>query len=269
VTTRPWLAWLLPVTLLAGCGEATDPPASGTSAPTGEYLATGLPGPFDGGDTLRLTLGDERLDYSVGCNGFGGELAWDGDRLVVRALSATEMGCPGDGNAEEQWLVEFLQSRPTATTRGGDVVLSDGGDEITLEPDDGSGHGSGRDRPLEGTRWRLQGIEETAGYSVSFRSLAGSAGVGLRLEDGEIRFGTGCNTGSGDVSVTGDTLVLGRVVVTTRGCLDAREEVEQEVLVVLGSRRVDWSVDGDRLRLTVGGTTLLYEPRTHPSPPGG
>jgi heat shock protein HslJ len=260
VTTRLLLAWLLPVTLLAGCGEAAAPPAS-VSTPTGEYVATALPGPFDGDDTLRLTLGAERLDYSVGCNGFGGDLSWDGNELVVRALAATEMGCPGDGNAEEQWLAEFLQSRPTATTKDGDVVLSDGDDQITLEPDDGS-PASGRDRALEGTRWRLRGIEETTGDSVSFRSVAGSARVGLRLEAGKIHFGTGCNTGSGDVRVTEDTVVLGGVVITTRGCLDAREEVEREVLEVLGGREVEWSVDGDRLRLTVGGTTLLYEPRS-------
>ena len=259
------LAGLVLVPVLVGCGsETAAPPAadgpSGSSSPagiTGEYVADALPPPFDSGDVLRLTFGDGRIDFSVGCNGFGGDATWEGGTLQVGGLSATEMGCEGDGNAEEEWLADFLSSSPSVSVDGTDVRLADDGSEIWLVPADEVAPEPGPDFDLVGTRWRLVGIEETDGDSASMTVVDPHRAL-LTIDDGAISFDTTCNTGGGSVKVVGERLRVRNVFATLIGCLDARGEIEQRVMRVLGRTWVDWSITGEELRLTAGRTSLVY-----------
>lgn len=259
--TSRLLTALLLLPLLAGCGGgAGDPPGldpgEDLGLPRGEFVAVDLPAPFDDGDQLRLTLDDRRLTFSATCNTLSGTLSRVGDVLGVGGVGGTELGCPGAGARQDEWLASFFTSGPRFEPRDVGFALTAFGDELLFVPPDAVPGGD--DVALEGTDWRLTGIEETDGDSVGFEQVPRRIGAGLLVDDGAVTFDTGCNAGGGQVAVERRVLRLRQVAIENRGCLDDRGDLESRQLPVLMARRVDWSIGGGRLRLSRGPTTLVY-----------
>lgn len=265
---RPILCALVPVLLMTvGCGSATSPsPGAGdhdAHVPHGNYVSDALPEPFSGGDSLRVTFGDGEISFRATCNTMSGATAWDDGTLTVTRLGSTEIGCPGRADSQDQWLVDFFSSSPDLSVDGTDVRLAAGGTEIWLVPTDEVTPDSGPDVPLEGTTWRLAGIETRDGDSAGVMVVGRHRAV-LRIQDGDLQFDTTCNDGSGAVKVVGDRLRLRGIAVTLVGCLDERAEIEHEVTGVLQPKWVGWSIDGEELRLTRGAHTLIYRAMRRP-----
>ena len=124
----------LMLSLAAACGSDTATPADDGSEPdrrTGtDYVSNGLPAPFVEGDVLRLTLGEDMISFQATCNIFSGNVEREGDVLHVSNLGGTEMGCPGAGQKQDQWLVDFFSAGPTTTMDGTDLALRNGDVEI-------------------------------------------------------------------------------------------------------------------------------------------
>lgn len=252
---------LLPLAvLLAACGEAGPTgTVDGAPRPAGEYVVDGPPAPFDEGDRVEISFTDDGLAFTTGCNGHQSDSAtWTDGVVRAGGFSATEMGCPGDGNDEDAWLATFLSSSPTITIDGTDVRLATADAELWLVPADEVAPPEGEDVALEGTRWRLTGIEERDGDAVGMLMVPPRLGAWVEIGDGEIRFGTGCNTGGGEVTLEGDTLRLRRTVLSQVGCRGAGAELEGKQVRVLLEDEVAWEIAGDQLRLTRGDTTLVY-----------
>ena len=252
------------VLAVAGCGNSTGATGAGDPAEApprpGDYVATGLPEPFAEDDTLRLTVRDGEISAQATCNTMGGTAEWARGVLEVTDLAGTEMGCPGDGHAQDEWLVDFLTASPAYDVEGDTFTLTRDEDRIRLVPADEAGTPDGSaDSPLTGTRWRLTGIEETSGGSVSLQRVDEPRSA-LRIRDGEISFGTTCNFAGGKVKVIGDRLRLGQIMSTLVGCVGERGRIEQDVMRVM-RRWVEWSVAGDELRLTRADLTLVYRAR--------
>lgn len=255
---RPLLATLLTLLLLAACGGEEPYPIDRPGPqqlPVGELVAVDLPPPFDEGDQLRASFEDGEVSFQATCNTMSGTVALDGDALVVDSLGGTEMGCPGAGFEQDEWLVDFFTSRPTLGTPDvGFSLQSELADLVLLPPEAAPG---ADDLPLERTDWRLTGIEEADGDSVAMTGVPDGLGARFRIADGELRFSTGCNRGSGEVSIVADTLRIRRGLVSQVGC-GVGAEFEGRQLEVLLQPRLHWVVDTDTLRLTRGDTTLLY-----------
>ena len=258
------LALLAALPLLAACGTGTETPPQGTPAPAdgpvGDYVAEALPAPFVDGDTLRVTFRDGEISFQATCNTMSGLADWDDGVLRVSSVGGTEMGCPGAGFEQDEWLVDFFTSSPDLTVDGNDVRLANDDDEIWLVPADEVPPGPAA--ALEGTDWRLTGIEETDGDSIGMTGVPRRLGARLEIDGDRIVFDTGCNGGGGHVSVRDDRLRLRRVAIELRGCPGLRQQLEGAQVPVLMAKRVDWSIDGRELRLTRGSTSLLY--RAHP-----
>ena len=257
------LAVLAALPLLAACGADAAAPPRGAPAPAGgpavgDYVADGLPAPFEEGDALRVTFRDGEISFQATCNTMSGRAAWDDGVLVVSNLGGTEMGCMGAGFDQDEWLVDFFTSSPDVLVDGTDVRLATDDDEIWLVPADELAPDPGPDTALEGTDWRLTGVEEADGDSVGMLGVPGRLGAHLTIRGRELTFGTGCNSGGGTVTVHGDRLTLRGVGITLKGCHGIRGEIEGAQLPVLMATRLDWSITGQDLRLTRGGTSLLY-----------
>lgn len=262
---RPLLLLLL-LLPLAACGSAGPGSSDGasdlgptTALPAGELVTESLPAPFGSTDRARVTFGDDQVSFSATCNTMSGPARVVDGVLEVGQVGGTEMGCPGAGHEQDGWLVDFFTGRPSVEVLDVGVALSSGGTTLRLLPLDAAPD-LGPTASLEGTRWRLSGIEETEGDVVSMRPVGRVRAV-LGIERGAVRFTTGCNGGGGEVTVEDGVLRLTEVITTLRACEDRRGEVERAVMAVLGRDRVTWSVDGDRLRLAGGDVALLYVAR--------
>lgn len=256
---------LLPllVLLLAACGSEQFPidPSGPAELPQGEYVAGDLPAPYGTGDVLRLTIDGTTLSFQATCNTMSGTSSIDDDGvLAVDSVGGTEMGCPGKGFEQDDWLVGFFESRPVLDVLDVGFSLTSGDTTLQFLPPDASP--AVDDQPLEGTFWRLTGVEERDGDgsdgTVGMTAVPRRTHAWLRIEDGEIRFETGCNAGGGPVGIEADRLRFGQVVISLVGCLGDGADLEGPQVDVLMHRQASWSVDGDRLRISRGPTTLLY-----------
>jgi heat shock protein HslJ len=255
------LALLLP--LLAACGSETATPGDDIPAPDqgigGDYVSNGLPAPFTDGDVMRLTLADGSISFQATCNSMSGNATWDDGVLRVDSIGGTEMGCPGAGFDQDEWLVDFFSSEPAVALDGDDVSITRGEDTLWFVPAEEGGVGAGPAVPLDGTVWTLTGIEETDGDSVGITGVPGKVEATLTIEGDRIQIETGCNTGGGRVTVVDDRLELRNLGFTLKGCLDVAGEVERGVLQVLDGSPLTWRINGTQLRLENGDHALVYD----------
>ena len=150
------LIGLLVVALMAagcGAGAAVDP-LGGRDFLSTSVTADGEPFALVDGTRVRLSFADGRLTASAGCNTIGYTYQLDGDTLVVEGGAMTEMGCDPALHDQDEWLSEFLASRPTVAANGNDLVLTSDGTVMDLldaevaEPD----------LALAGTLWTVDSI---------------------------------------------------------------------------------------------------------------
>ncbi len=252
------LALLLP---LAACGSDTATPGDPDPGPSigGDYVSNGLPAPFEDGDVMRLTLADGTVSFQATCNTMSGNATWDDGVLRVDGLGGTEMGCPGAGFDQDEWLVDFFSGEPIVELDGDDVSITRGADTIWFVPAEEGGVGAGPAVPLDGTAWTLTGIEETDGDSVGIMGVPGKVEATLTIEGQRLLVRTGCNRGRADVLVSDDRLDLEPLALTKMACPGVAGEVERGVLRVLDGSPLSWEISGTQLRLTNGDHALIYD----------
>jgi heat shock protein HslJ len=91
------------------------------AAIAGEYVSVndaGAPLPVLETAPVRLVVQKDRISAHAGCNSIQGQAGVDGGRLVVRDLAATEIGCPPDIAAQEEWVIAMLRARPRLERSG-------------------------------------------------------------------------------------------------------------------------------------------------------
>jgi heat shock protein HslJ len=245
---------------LSGCGEkagsddsqATDPGMlGGRTLVVTSVTDGGKPHELVPGTQVRFTFDkDNQVGVNTGCNSMGGTFEIDGDRLVMSAMSMTEMGCPEPQMKQETWIADLLGKpitigRDPLTFTIGDVVLALV-DREEVSPD----------LPLAGTRWRVDGL--VSGDVNS--SLPDGVDAWLEIADeGKVTVNTGCNQGSGSVTTGDGTLTFGPLATTRMACADkAAQEVERAMLEVLDGETTYKIVEGS-LSVTKGQQGLGFQ----------
>lgn len=270
MTSSSALTGVLALCLLAGCGEEgggsatreSSPPKAGSLADAVgvHYVSTGVTVdgndyPLAGGSQLKLFLDEESVQFSADCNSMSGAYKFDGDRLVVRAVGGTEMGCPPDLMRQEDLLTRFLSSGPEARLEGDRLTLASE-DTVVSMLDVESAEPA---LPLRNTTWVLDsyGGSDPDGTVASVPSEVRST---LLLRGRKILADQGCNGAGGAYILAGNTLRVRRFATQLELCPEERMMVEDAVQRVLTSRPTV-AIDGDVLTLTGGGRTLTYRAR--------
>ena len=234
---------------LAGCQAAASLTLAGR-----EFLSTGI---TDGGAAFNLVPGtrvrlgftDTGLTAQAGCNSFGASYRIEGGRLVIDGGAMTEMGCDEARNKQDQWLFEFLGSKPSATLAGTDLALDNGRTVIRLvdrtiaEPD----------LNIAGPAWTVTSIIE--GDAVS-SVPAGVTATFVFGNDGTVEVNAGCNHGSGSWALEGSGIVFRDVALSKMACEGPAGAMETAVLAVLNKGTVQASIRANVLTLQAGGNGL-------------
>jgi heat shock protein HslJ len=248
---------ILVVIMVAACSAATAPSVPPSASPTPvaptvdgkTYLSTGVSGAvLVPGTRIRLSFKDGHLNASGGCNSMGGVYTIAAGRLSTTQMMTTEMGCDQPRMEQDSWLAGLLGGSAITVT-GDKLTLDDGKIQLTMldravaDPD----------RPIEGTRWVLDGI--VSGATAS--SVPAGVTASIRIADGRVDVDTGCNTGSGMVTVTADTLTFGPIALTKRPCRADTASVEGAMTQVLAGT-VTYSIAADALTLDAGTAGLTF-----------
>jgi len=237
-------------------------PASSMALDGREFLSVavtdgGIDRPLVAGTQLRLSFSAGSLGAQAGCNHIGGNYRLDGDRLVFEGAGMTEMGCDPARHAQDDWLIQFLSSRPTAQLVVDELVLTSGATVIRFA----DRRVAAPDRPLVGPTWVLVALIE-GGADGAVSSVPNGVLASLRFhDDGRVEVQTGCNDGGGRWALDGSSIRFADIVLTERACLDGAGQIEGSVMAVLGSGNVLPTIQADQLVLQAGGQGLQLEAR--------
>ncbi len=126
------LAIAVAVVTACGAAAATTPLTEGLAGR--ELWSTAVQGRDLVPDTrVRLVFkADGTVGASAGCNSMGGTWSLDGTTLRVRIEQMTEMGCPDDRFAQDDWLIDWLAGELDVTLRGDGIDLAGAGVTMTL-----------------------------------------------------------------------------------------------------------------------------------------
>lgn len=247
--------------LAAGCGDETggDDGAGGddVSLLSGRTLVVttvtddGQPHDLVPGSQVRFTFDDTTMGITAGCNHLSGDYSLDGGRLTVGPIGGTEMGCSAPLMSQDAWLSGLFEEPVTVggdplTFRAGSVVLTVA-DREDVSPD----------LPLTGTHWVLDGMID--GDAAS--SVPNGVEAWLEIADGgTATVNTGCNQGSGRVTVDDATLTFGPLATTRKLCKftsNGGQEVEQIMLAVLDGETT-YTITERSLTITRGQQGLTF-----------
>lgn len=81
---------------------------------------------------VRIGFADGQVSVDAGCNHMTGTAALDGDRLTVRNLAGTEIGCEQDRADQDAWISAFLTGGPTVALAGDTLTLTKGDVSMAL-----------------------------------------------------------------------------------------------------------------------------------------
>lgn len=86
------------------------------------------------GTTIGLTFEDGRVSGQAGCNTLTGGATWTDQQLVLEGpMATTMMACDRGLEAQDQWLLELLESDPRLSLDGGTLVVGTDANGMTME----------------------------------------------------------------------------------------------------------------------------------------
>lgn len=239
---------VLATLLLGGCG-GTQPGAgepdrvslAGKSYLLDTATEAGEPRGLVAGTGVRLEFTDDgRLLADAGCNTMSGPVTLDDRTLTVDGLETTERGCDAPRHEQDEWLAGVLSAGPTWRIEGTRLTLTGGDTELVLTDEAAVTPA----RPLTGTEWTVDTLVD----GETAASTPAGASATIVFADGRAEVTTGCNEGSADYEVVGDTIRFTALTLTRRGCAPELMTLETAVVDVVRDE-VAYAVDGDVLTL--------------------
>lgn len=246
-------------TVLAGCGSQKAADDGGSDGiDDGTYVATtatvdGADHPLVPGSQIVLTVDGGRISLNSGCNQMSGDATWSDGSLRLDALAMTEMGCAEPLMAQDSWLATVFTGTLAVDGDAGGFTLTKGGTELSFDPQEPVA-----DAPLAGTPWTLTSMG-TGGADGAVSSVPQGVISTFEITGDKISLSPGCNSVGGKVVVTDTTLTASRMISTMMACVDARGEVEKEIMDIF-SGPLDYAIDGEQVTLTAAdGRFLVYQ----------
>ena len=124
---------LAALVVLAGCGDSADSADDPGVDPSGrEWVLQELGGePVMDEPTIDLTIADDQVTGSAGCNQYVGTADFgDGTLVIEPEVAQTMMACPDDVTAQEQAYLETLMTVTGWSATEDELQLLDADDTV-------------------------------------------------------------------------------------------------------------------------------------------
>jgi heat shock protein HslJ len=231
-----------------GCA-ASAPQLAGRAFLSVAVTDGGAARPLVAGTRIRLDFRDSDLGASAGCNSIGGTYRMEAGRLVFEGGSMTEMGCDQDRDAQDQWLVQLLGSRPSVRLVADELTLESGSiivrllDRKIVEPD----------VALTGPTWTVVSI--ITGAAVSSAPQGATATLVFK-DGGTLTVDAGCNQGEARWKAVTSGIEVADLILTKKACEGPGGQLESAVVSVLRGGSIAAAIEGDLLTLQAGAQGL-------------
>lgn len=234
-----------PVTDQTPAANPTMPPATGESPSLigTVWTANSVSGqPVIANTSITAQFDDQgRLTGSDGCNSFSGSYTLAGSALTIDpAMASTEMAC------EEAIMTQADTFTQTLLATTG-YLLGDGMLVLTQEEVEGLTF-SGQSNPLSKTSWSVTGYNN--GKQAVVSPILNTNLTMTFGDDGTISGNSGCNTYSGQYTLSGQTITISPLASTMRACIEPEGVAEQETAFTTALQQAaTWNIQGNQLSL--------------------
>ncbi len=130
--------------LLASCGASTETSQTTQNATNfeGSYSATALTQDATSlaiieNTRIDLTLEDDTISFSTGCNSAGGSYEIIDNKLATTGLSQTQIGCDQALTQQENFVTALISGAPTVDLQSDMLTLTNDSGEVTFTRQDG------------------------------------------------------------------------------------------------------------------------------------
>ena len=240
------------VTLVDQASAASSPRLEGTtwqlestvSGSAASSVPAGMRTP-----TLLFEVGTVTVD--TGCNRGRGTYQLGASTVTFGPIATTRMACTDPSYSQVEQTILSVLSGGIIWGIDGDVLsLRNGSTGLLLRAANASDAGAA----LVGPTWTL---DSTVSGSTVTAVPAGAGPSTLVFDGTAVAVDTGCNTGSGGYTVSGDQLTFGPMAMTLRLCGEPADSLEMNIVSVLQGTTT-YSVDGTTLTISAGDTGLMY-----------
>ena len=226
------------VTACTSSATSSTPADLAASLDGHTYLSTGAAGHLMvPGSQVTLTFQSGQLSANAGCNTMSGAYQVVDGTLKVGQMASTQMACSALLMAQDTWLAGFLDGAAVALD-GPTLTLSKDAQTLTLV----DSAAANPDRPLEGTRWVVDGLVANSAVSTVPAGVTAT----LVFAAGKVAVDTGCNTGSGSATSTATAITFGPIAMTMKQCPDMT--VETAMVAVLAGEQ-PYAISADQLKI--------------------
>ena len=242
------LTLALLVATLTGCSTAA-PNLDGREFLSVEISEGNAARALVAGTRISLRFTTTELSANAGCNGLGGTYRIEVGKLVYERGAQTLMGCEPPLEAQDAWLIDFLDSDPMAVLAGNELLLTNGSismrllDREVAEPD----------LNIAGPTWTVESLLQ--GDTVSSVPEGVSATLVFKA-DGSVEVDTGCNRGGGTWKLEGAGIRFESLLLTKKACQGPGAALEGAVISVLSAEAIQAQIDSNVLTLTGGNAGL-------------
>jgi heat shock protein HslJ len=211
------------------------------------------------GDPVLHIDGEQHLTGTDGCNSLSGDVQVRVDTIVVPTLATTEMACVDPAFSGSTNQIDAMLADTVHYSIDGDALTLTKPGAGTLVYRAASADGT----DLVGRAWTLTGTEKQSGGSSTGASAAGESVVRFDGQGG-FTLEHRCYVRQGEAQVASGTVTLSNVRLKSAhpcpytGTQD-QEQRENELVDSVLTGTVSWSLDGNRLTISNGGTTLTFE----------
>lgn len=182
-----------------------------------------------------------RLTGSDGCNSFSTNYTLEGSTLTLDpAMVSTEKACDDAVMSQADTFTQTLLNTNSIELGDGVLVLLQNGVKgLTFV---------GQSNPLSKTSWNVTGYNN--GKQAVVGPIAGTALTMTFGDDGTISGNSGCNSFSGQYSLSGQSLTISPLATTMRACIEPEGVDTQETAFLTALQQATmWQLQGSQLFL--------------------
>jgi heat shock protein HslJ len=218
--------------------------------------------PIVAGTVITVQFTDQgRLTGSDGCNTFATNYTLNGTTLTIDpAMISTKKACDEAVMNQADTFTQALLATTSYTLGDGLMVLNQGnvpGLEFT-----------GQTNSLSKTSWDVTGYNN--GKQAVVSPITGTNLTITFGDDGTISGNSGCNTYSGQYTLSGQSITISPLASTMRACIEPEGVAEQETAFLASLQQATvWNLQGNQMSLRNAQDALAVtaiSPPVNPNP---
>lgn len=198
---------------------------------------------------ILFNTAENRIHGNNGCNIMNGTIAIAGNKVTFNQLLTTMRGCMSEDIRKAETLISkaFGNTSYTYHQVGTNVWLADADGNKVVEMEEQNA--AMKTAAVLNKKWELISLnnigKDYSGMFVNFDT-------GINKVTGN----TSCNAFNAEMKVTGETITIGRIMMTMKGCLGETGDNESVFFNALNDKTFTYEVDNTTLTLTRDNKTV-------------